>query len=459
MTAAAPLTTEYLQRLLDRSRTVTVVVGPDGRVRFVSEGVEELLGVGPTQSRDVSVFEWLHPDDHERALESLSYTNDTRDVRYYPMVFRLRHAHGHFVEVDVVAVNLLDDPVIGGVVLDLRSAEDRTQIVEPIQAIAAGASHERVLELVAAALGRGGQVLRPAFVAWDRATVPDAPAGSYRRLVAVRATEGLTSAIRALLDDPGWRPSVQLAPRDLVALGADDLPAAAAASLRDTGHAGLRVGAVAVAGDVEALLISAEPDALWQGDVWPPATVDRWSQLLDLAAISLARHRAETQLLHAATHDPLTGLANRARFFEHLERVVPRGDVAVLYLDLDGFKAVNDAVGHRTGDAVLVEVATRLAATVRASDLVARLGGDEFAVAVGAARDVDVDELAGRLAVAVSAPLPATCGGGRIGVSVGHAHLRAGEAGPDLVHRADQALLAAKRARRQIDAPTIGSRR
>ncbi|CAN5657458.1 hypothetical protein BH10ACT1_BH10ACT1_27050 [soil metagenome] len=99
------------------------------------------------------------------------------------------------------------------------------------------------------------------------------------------------------------------------------------------------------------------------------------------------RKRAQQQLTHQAFHDPLTGLANRALFTNRTEQALRRrarsgGDPAILYLDIDGFKGVNDRYGHAGGDALLAEIGHRLRATVRAGDTVARLGGDEFAVLV-----------------------------------------------------------------------------
>jgi diguanylate cyclase (GGDEF)-like protein/PAS domain S-box-containing protein len=98
-----------------------------------------------------------------------------------------------------------------------------------------------------------------------------------------------------------------------------------------------------------------------------------------------ARKRAEQELSHSAFHDSLTGLANRALFHDRLEHALERTArsgmrVAVVYLDLDGFKTVNDSRGHEAGDRVLGEVAVRLCAAVRAADTVSRLGGDEFAI-------------------------------------------------------------------------------
>ncbi len=116
--------------------------------------------------------------------------------------------------------------------------------------------------------------------------------------------------------------------------------------------------------------------------------------LLDITG----RREAEEQLRHQAFHDPLTGLANRALFTDRVQHalVVRSGDAAVLFLDLDDFKAVNDGLGHPAGDALLQEVAQRLSEALTPGDTIGRLGGDEFAILVeragGDASAVDVAE-------------------------------------------------------------------
>jgi diguanylate cyclase (GGDEF)-like protein/PAS domain S-box-containing protein len=117
------------------------------------------------------------------------------------------------------------------------------------------------------------------------------------------------------------------------------------------------------------------------------------------------RHRQEAELRHRADHDPLTGLLNRRSFAraleQHLARVGRYGvQGAVLMIDLDGFKAVNDQHGHATGDAVLAGAAERLRARLRTSDLLARLGGDEFAALLPAADRAEAEHVA-RIAVEV----------------------------------------------------------
>lgn len=437
--APVQLSPSYLRRVLNGSRSVTVVIDLNGVIRYASAGIGELLGVSPAQVVGATVFDWLHPDDFDRAADSLALSEEVGPLRYFPMTFRLRHAHGHDVELDVLAANHFDDPELAGVVLNLRRADERSQFFDPVHALASGASHGQVLELIASGLGRGGEALRPAFIASDR----DPVTGRFAELHTVRATAGVMADVREVLDSPGvWQ---ELAPRQLRSVAATDLPAAVGSNLVRSGYGGLRIGAIGVSGKVVALLVSVESARLWQAGRWSPAIDEHWYQLLDLATVAFERHRYQSRLLLAATHDSLTGLANRARFFDEVTRIASRSDIAVLYLDLDGFKAVNDGFGHARGDDVLVEVGRRLRATVRPGDLVARLGGDEFAVAVAGSDPRRAADLAERLVAAVGAPLPGDHPVGDVGVSIGVCYRRPGQTVDDVVNCADSALLTAKR--------------
>ncbi len=157
--------------------------------------------------------------------------------------------------------------------------------------------------------------------------------------------------------------------------------------------------------------------------------------------------------LRAAAHtDALTGLANRALFTARLERAASGGGGAsVVLLDLDGFKSVNDTLGHAAGDEVLVEAARRVVAACGARDLVARLGGDELVVLREGSDDVDDDDddddtgaLAARLVDVLARPLQVGLTTVRLGASVGVARLRGSGSAGDLLRDADVAMYAAK---------------
>ena len=164
--------------------------------------------------------------------------------------------------------------------------------------------------------------------------------------------------------------------------------------------------------------------------------------LFGLSRSTRALERARAEAHHRATHDPLTGLANRALFTERLERSpLP---LTLLALDLDRFKAVNDTLGHEAGDELLKQVAARLGGLVRDADTVARLGGDEFMILLSGPIDAgDVQTLASRVVTALSQPFSLTQGIANIGVSVGIARAETDER-KELVARADFALYDAK---------------
>ncbi|GAA0805719.1 putative bifunctional diguanylate cyclase/phosphodiesterase [Spirilliplanes yamanashiensis] len=164
------------------------------------------------------------------------------------------------------------------------------------------------------------------------------------------------------------------------------------------------------------------------------------------------RKELQDQLMHSAFHDALTQLANRALFHEHLqERLRGRrrtDHVAVLYLDLDGFKEVNDALGPAAGDQLLVQVADRLRAAVREEDTVARFGGDEFAVLVAAAELSEAETVARRIVAALAAPFPIAGQDVHAGGSVGLAVAGRADAvdADQLLRNADLAMYRAKAA-------------
>ena len=164
------------------------------------------------------------------------------------------------------------------------------------------------------------------------------------------------------------------------------------------------------------------------------------------------RRRLEKDLAHQATHDSLTGLPNRALLLDHLELALARGQrdkrlVALLFLDLDRFKQVNDTQGHDAGDELLAQAARRISRVVRPSDTVARLGGDEFVILCDDVEDEDhATAVAHRVAAAIEAR-PFVLGDTEVPVSasIGIALSQGGEAHPEaLLRDADAAMYRAK---------------
>jgi diguanylate cyclase (GGDEF)-like protein/PAS domain S-box-containing protein len=163
------------------------------------------------------------------------------------------------------------------------------------------------------------------------------------------------------------------------------------------------------------------------------------------------RTRLEAELTRRAFNDPLTGLANRARFNSLVDEALRRpqrrsAHIAVIYLDLDNFKTINDSLGHLQGDQLLIEFAARLLNATRGCDTVSRLGGDEFAVLLeGMSREEDALPVAERITSAMQKPFRLGSAEVVVGASIGIAHAMPGTTAEVLLRDADVAMYVAKR--------------
>jgi diguanylate cyclase (GGDEF)-like protein/PAS domain S-box-containing protein len=161
------------------------------------------------------------------------------------------------------------------------------------------------------------------------------------------------------------------------------------------------------------------------------------------------RKTLESQLQHQSFHDALTGLANRALFLDRVDHAIARHGrsrrpISVLVLDVDDFKIVNESLGHAAGDALLVEIASRLRNCLRPGDTIARMGGDEFAVLLEDILATDATVVAERVMIALDQPL--TLLGRRVGAraSIGIADSIEGDSAVELLRKADAAMYGAK---------------
>lgn len=217
---------------------------------------------------------------------------------------------------------------------------------------------------------------------------------------------------------------------------------------------------------------AADTKGRWEGEVWSQhrdgSIYPQWLSISTIGFedntelrgqakyvatfIDITEHKATEALLDYKAHtDALTQLPNRLAFFDQLNHTLSQArrhqdEFALLYIDLDGFKEVNDTKGHGAGDELLTEAASRLCGAVRGSDAVGRLGGDEFAViAHKLATPKEADEVAKRIVRKLSQPFLLSVGTVQISCSVGIAfYPRHAQDIPELVHAADQALYAVK---------------
>jgi diguanylate cyclase (GGDEF)-like protein/PAS domain S-box-containing protein len=207
----------------------------------------------------------------------------------------------------------------------------------------------------------------------------------------------------------------------------------------------------------------------WQGEIWNRHREGQdYLEWLSIAAVAdehgnlshyvgifsdiTSEKESEERLLYLAHYDQLTGLPNRILFHDRLQQAIAQAErnrmqVAVMFLDLDGFKAVNDTLGHKSGDDLLRQVAQRLTACLRATDTVARFGGDEFTIVISAMEESnDVIRVAKKITQEIALPYDIDGASASITTSIGISFYPDDGKEPNLlVQRADNAMYHAKR--------------
>ena len=252
------------------------------------------------------------------------------------------------------------------------------------------------------------------------------------------ATDGLLCALaRDVSDDAPWNRGIG-APHVTVPVG--QLPDTIAHAARE---AGFVVACVAIGTHADrrhlALVSFGSHPHVFQGNL--DMIMTESVKTLDMG---LQREAAEEELRRAAGQDALTGLSNRLTFSEALDGRDATTS-AVLYIDVDHFKEINDSFGHDVGDRILIEISHRIQSSCRSDDVVARLGGDEFVVLLSDVDPTRAERIAHRVLARISDPLPADIGPESIAASGGLALVSADE---DAIERADLAMLESKRSGR-----------
>ncbi|MBK5287037.1 MAG: EAL domain-containing protein [Acidimicrobiia bacterium] len=452
--AAARRSDARLRALVENLSDVVTIVGADGQIVYTSPAALELFGYEDSDSSWTDPTSRVHPDDRARMVEAMAANIATGSVE--PVRFRLQGTDGVWHDVEAIARDMSDDPEIGGVVVTTRdiSARVRAETLVSDQAriltlIARGAPLETTLSTLCEVLERHvegstcgvllvdpeRQVLRlgagPRIPMELAQACEDIQIGGTEDAFGSTAALGSTAVVLDIDADPRSASLREVARRCGVA-GVWSTP------VFDSNAQGI-IGTLAIFFDH-----SHEPTALER------EVVLMFSQT---AAIAIERQVAEDLLAHRANHDSLTRLPNRALFLEFLTLSLARaqrdgGTLAVLFLDLDRFKHINDGLGHDAGDELLAELARRLRDAMRPSDVVARFGGDEFTVLCEgldpARAEEQAREVARRLLAAIEAPISLEGEDRKLSASLGIALATPGSTAEGLLRDADAAMYSAK---------------
>jgi diguanylate cyclase (GGDEF)-like protein/PAS domain S-box-containing protein len=429
MNPILPPLTDVLELVPD----AVCVVDTEGRYLFVNASFERIFGYRPEEVLGRRMIDLVHPDDREPTLRAAARVMEGHLQRH----FRNRYLRKDGRVVDVQwsarwsAINGVRIAV-GHEIGELRRAEE---VQAALLAIAEAAHTESDLTALLARIHRAIGSLLPA----DNVHVAMLEPGGR------------------ILAYPYWhdRVATKLPPGRLE----DDVLVAEVVRtgrsvVHDTrdGDAAAQVVAVpltTVQGVIGALVVRSAGPLL----VWNDADRQRLEFVASQVAAACERSRHRQLLEYLAGHDPLTGLANRHRLRSQLDHVLNEARaagtaVALLYLDLDGFKAANDTCGHEGGDVVLREVARRLRDTLRQGDAVARLGGDEFVILLpGCGADSAARGIADKVRETLREPFRIGEHALQLSVSIGIAAYPGDGVTPDaLLRQADRAMYAAKRA-------------
>lgn len=454
--------------LVQYGSDVVTVLDPDGIRRYVSPSIERVLGYTPEELVGSNLLALVHPEDNARRAANLAQAQ-MEPGTHVPVEFRIHHRDGSWRYWEAITTNLLAEPSVGGLVINARDVTERVQAERVLrrrnEELAAlntiGRALNRLAEpaaILALIDDIVGQVLdnRNLFIAlYDQAKQEIVfPLyridGEPRQPTSRPYGNGLTDYVirtRAPL----------LIPRDVEAtcarLGIDPIGKPCASFL----------AVPMLAGDQMIGVIAVQKYA--QGAVYDVGHRDLLATIAAQAAIALEnarlyaalqqelaeRRRAEAELAHQAFHDSLTGLPNRALFLDRLGHALARARRearanAVLFLDLDRFKDVNDSCGHDTGDQLLIAVASRLRRALRAEDTLSRLGGDEFTVLLeDIATEAEATEVAMRLAETLDLPFVIDGQEHRVAASIGVVLSKTGHDRPeDVLRDADVAMYRAK---------------
>jgi diguanylate cyclase (GGDEF)-like protein/PAS domain S-box-containing protein len=400
------LSGSLFRTIAEQSYDLMMIVDGERKVQWANAAFDRVLGYPVASLLGTDIFLLFHADDIPAVvavMERLAAFPAERGIA----VTRVRAADGSWRVMESVGTILLHDSAGSAFVVSLTDVTDLRQAEAAVMA-----SERRYRGLIE----RSDDIILTVDLGG----------------IVTSANPGASRILGYAPDElVGMNVTEFIAPADHERMGAmiGQLLAGENAAIMEFEH---------VAKDGRSVFVDVSTSAIW---------VD--GQIVGMEGIGRdvsERHGLQDRLVHQALHDPLTGLANRTLFFDRLAQALARAErhssrVAVLLLDLDNFKQINDSLGHQVGDEVLVTVAGRLGRELRASETVARLGGDEFAFIVeDFTTDTELAVVARRILSALGEPLAIDDHTAHVTASIGIALAEPGENPVSLLRNADIAM-------------------
>jgi diguanylate cyclase (GGDEF)-like protein/PAS domain S-box-containing protein len=408
----------WLRSVVENSSEIVTIVDPDGTLRYVSPAFERVLGYDSKEAiGTMNVLDHVHPDDLPHVLEETEKALSEGGITTNKAEYRFRHKDGSWRWMESVGTYLLDDPAVRGVVVISRDVTERKEAEEKLRQ-----AEQRYRTLVE-------QI--PAVTYIDPVDDPDT---SLYTSPHIEQMLGYTP--EEWQNEKLWPKRLHPDDRERILAADERFEAGGSEPFREEYRLLAKDGTVVWVRE-EAVVVRDEAgeSLYWQGVFY------------DLTE----RKALEERLHYQAFHDYLTDLPNRQLLMDRLGQALRRTRrwhkrVAALFMDLDGFKVVNDSLGHDVGDLLLTVVAQRLRRCLRPEDTLARFGGDEFVVLIEALDDpAQVVQVAERITEELRRPFIME---GRdlyvmasIGISLGHARTHDPD---DLLREADTAMYRAK---------------
>ncbi|MGB8700477.1 MAG: EAL domain-containing protein, partial [Thermosynechococcaceae cyanobacterium] len=334
--------------LIQNSLDIITILDINGKICYESPSVQRVVGYSPEELFGKNVFDFIHPDDKEHVLEAFHKVIQNSPIFFQTAEFRFQCKNGSWCFLEVNGTNLLNDPCVSGIVINSRDITERKKIEIELEK-----NESKFRSLVQ----NCSDIIT--LISWDGKISYQSP--STRGILGFEIFETLGKIYYDFIH-----------PDDIARFSQTIL------DVKKNSFAPL---------SVEYRFRNKEGSWLYLDSIINNLLDDPSVEGIVINSRDISdRKLSESELLYLATHDPLTKLPNRSLFAEWLDnefKLTHRFEnrcFAVLFLDLDRFKLINDSFGHAVGDQLLIGIADRLKASIREIDKIARLSGDEFAI-------------------------------------------------------------------------------